>query len=85
MAAQVADVAEPKASEEEFVTWRCATCGGVAHPASGCQYTERFIVCGPCTRLAWVWLRKHINGKGARKGLLFYEYAGRREDRHGPR
>lgn len=59
------------------MTLRCATCGGVAHPATGCQYTPTFIVCGPCTREAWRWLLAHINGKGARKGLYFYEHAGR--------
>lgn len=67
--------------EEE--TLRCATCGGVAHPASGCQYTPTFIVCGPCTRQAWVWLRAHINGKGGRKGLYFYAHAGRSTDKEG--
>jgi hypothetical protein len=55
----------------------CATCGGVAHPATGCQYTETFIVCGPCTRRAWEWIRVHVNARD-RRGRYFYEAAGRR-------
>ena len=43
----------------------CAACGGAAHPASGCQYSERVLVCGPCTRRFWVWARQHMH---ARKG-----------------
>ena len=27
---------------------RCRFCHGAVHPASGCQYTETFIVCGTC-------------------------------------
>ena len=27
---------------------RCRFCHGACHPASGCQYTETFIVCGTC-------------------------------------
>lgn len=65
---------------EEFETLRCRTCGGVAHPATGCVYPPTrpggpiFIVCGPCVREAWKWLSKHINGKGARSGVFFYDH-----------
>ncbi len=58
-----------------FAVHTCRDCGGVAHPASGCQYTETWIVCGPCVRIAWAWLLRHINGKGGRSGLYFYEHA----------
>ncbi len=51
---------------EEFRSIRCATCQGVAHPATGCAYTETFIVCGPCTRQAWAWIRQFTAGKGRR-------------------
>jgi phage FluMu protein Com len=60
--------------DEEFVTIRCATCSGVAHPASGCAYTPTFIVCGPCTRAAWTWIRQHTANKGRRRGPSFYEH-----------
>lgn len=29
---------------------RCTFCHGAVHPASGCQYTETFVVCGTCIR-----------------------------------
>ncbi len=29
---------------------RCRFCLGVAHPATGCQYTPTFLVCGTCIR-----------------------------------
>lgn len=56
----------------------CATCGGPAHPATGCQYTETFITCYRCTVEAWTWLRRHINEKGLRSGISFYEHAGKK-------
>lgn len=59
--------------EPEFVTIRCRTCGGVAHPASGCAYSPTFIVCGPCVREAWRWIKGFTNQKGRRKGRSFYE------------
>ncbi len=31
-----------------MVGMRCRLCHGVAHPASGCQYTSTFLVCGTC-------------------------------------
>ena len=58
----------------------CRICGGAAHPATGCAYTATFIVCRRCTLEAWTKTRgllAHINGKGGRKGLWFYEYATR--------
>jgi len=58
----------------------CAECGGVAHPASGCQYTETFLVCGPCTRKFWKWVREHTNKmppKRARIKASFYDAAGK--------
>lgn len=53
---------------------RCSTCGGVAHPATGCQYSQNFIVCGPCTREAWQWLRQFTASKGRRRGPSFYDH-----------
>ena len=60
---------------ETFITHRCPMCGGVSHPASGCVYTPTFIVCGPCVREGWKWLLAHINGKGGRSGVFFYDHA----------
>ncbi len=39
----------------------CNFCEGVAHPATGCQYTENMIACGPCTRRFWAWFEQHSN------------------------
>lgn len=36
-------------------------CGGAAHPASGCQYTETAILCGRCVREIWIWVCKHTD------------------------
>jgi hypothetical protein len=52
----------------------CASCGGSAHPSTGCQYTERTLICRRCTVAFWAWLRQHVNGKGLRKGLCFYDH-----------
>jgi len=60
--------------EEEFRSYRCATCGGPAHPATGCQYTETFITCYSCTVEAWSWIRQHVAGKGRRRGPSFYDH-----------
>ena len=63
----------------------CASCGGAAHPATGCQYTTTTIVCGPCVRAFWAWVREHtakMKRVGDRKRrpamfVSFYEAAGR--------
>jgi len=36
----------------------CFTCGGPAHPSTGCAYNESVLVCGPCTRRFWEWFRR---------------------------
>jgi hypothetical protein len=62
----------------DFVTIYCRTCGGVAHPASGCAYSPTFVVCGPCVRDFWSWVQRHTNSKGRRKGgPNFYDHVGR--------
>lgn len=73
----MADAAVPQEAHPEFVTIYCRTCGGVAHPASGCAYTPTFIVCGPCVRDFWSWVVRHTNGKGRRKGPNFYDHVNR--------
>lgn len=62
---------------EQAPPTRCFFCGGAAHPASGCQYTRGAIACGPCVREFWAWGLQHINGKGRRNGLCFYDHVGR--------
>lgn len=61
----------------EYETIICRTCGGVAHPATGCVYSPTFIVCGPCTREAWKWIRQFTSQKGRRKGPAFYDHVNR--------
>lgn len=58
----------------ENATTKCATCDGVAHPATGCVYSPNFITCGPCVRAFWIWVVRHTNGKGRRKGPNFYDH-----------
>ena len=64
---------------EEFRTIQCRTCGGVAHPATGCAYTPTFIVCGPCTREFWAWARARFHGVGRGRGqrISFYNHVNR--------
>jgi hypothetical protein len=63
---------------------RCNFCGGPAHPATGCQYTETMISCWRCTLEAWRWIKGHTNrmarrsGRGGVPALSFYEAAGRK-------
>lgn len=63
---------------------KCSSCGGVAHPATGCQYSPTFIVCGPCVRTFWAWVKGHTNRvyragpRGVKRFVSFYEAAGRR-------
>lgn len=61
----------------EFARHTCPTCGGPSHPASGCAYTPTFIVCGPCTREAWTWIREMTASKGRRSGPAFYNHVNR--------
>ncbi|GAC1541213.1 MAG: hypothetical protein NVS3B10_05740 [Polyangiales bacterium] len=52
----------------------CFFCDGPAHPATGCQYSARALACRACTVRFWTWAKQHINGKGRRKGLSFYDH-----------
>lgn len=55
----------------------CFFCGGCAHPATGCQYTERVIACHACVVSAWSWIRQFTNSKGRRNGPSFYDHVNR--------
>jgi len=45
---------------------QCSFCEGVAHPATGCQYTPTMIACGSCTRRFWQWVGRHTAEKRLR-------------------
>lgn len=66
-----------------YRTYRCIDCGGVAHPATGCVYSENAISCWRCTLRFWEWARSHTNKKARRRAkqipteLSFYEAAGK--------
>jgi len=67
----------------QLTSIRCAACKGVAHPASGCVYGPRTVVCGPCVRAAWAWVRQHtaryvrVGPRGPRaRYISFYAAAG---------
>lgn len=61
----------------------CVSCGGCAHPATGCVYPDGSIVCGPCVRAFWAWVRVHTSqakriGSRAEKParfVYFYSHA----------
>ena len=56
----------------------CASCKGVAHPATGCAWSETTLVCGPCARSFWRWMMQHTR---ARKGKpSFYDAALDKQD-----
>ena len=65
-------------SEGECRSHWCPLCGGSSHPATGCYYSEGFVVCWRCTLELCRWLERWTREKGARSGLLFYEHAGKR-------
>lgn len=50
----------------------CAVCGGPYHPASGHAWPSDVVICGPCTRAFFAWVRMHCR---PRDGLDFYAEA----------
>jgi hypothetical protein len=74
---QTSGLAHVPSSMADFITIRCRMCDGPAHPATGCVYSPTFIVCGPCTREAWAWIRSFTASKGRRSGLAFYDHVNR--------
>lgn len=60
----------------------CPLCQGPSHPSTGSYYGPRWLVCGPCVRDFWDWLRQRMRGRPRRdsrgvRGPSFYEHAGR--------
>jgi len=51
----------------------CNFCEGVAHPASGCSYTETMIACGPCVRRFWSWFEEHSTPRPIRNRCSQFE------------
>lgn len=73
-----------EAEQASFAPCRtCASCGGSAHVASGCEYSPTMLICGRCIREAWRWIRGHtqlekrVGAKGVKgaKRVSFYEAA----------
>ena len=59
-----------KFADEEFVDLadalegpRCISCGGVAHPDTGWQVSEKAILCGPCALYFAKWYRKRMTNQ----------------------
>jgi len=42
---------------------KCASCGASAHPASGCEHSDKTIICGRCVRDTAKWTEKQTNRK----------------------
>lgn len=55
-------------------TQHCAACKGAAHPATGCQYSERVLTCRACTVRFWAWLRRIQGGKARGGCISFYDH-----------
>jgi hypothetical protein len=53
---------------------RCASCPGVAHEATGCQWSPSVLICHACAVRFWAWVRQHTK---PRKGSDFYGAATR--------
>lgn len=63
----------------------CFFCGGPAHPATGCQYSDNVVACRQCAVDFWAWFRaqQHKRERVYRdaKGRLhadFYAAAGKK-------
>lgn len=53
----------------------CASCKGSAHPATGCAWSARTLVCGPCARRFWAWMMSHTSErKRTKKGRLASDF-----------
>lgn len=66
-----------------YTVHTCPTCGGSSHPATGCAYSQTFVVCWACTLDAARWVQrwtaqKGKRGKGHVGGINFYDAAGRK-------
>ncbi len=48
---------------------RCASCPGVAHPATGHQWSPSTLICHACALRFYKWLAQHTR---PRKGSDFY-------------
>jgi hypothetical protein len=42
----------------------CFFCPGVAHPATGCQYSASVVACRDCVVKFWAWFREQQNKRG---------------------
>lgn len=54
-------------NDPDGVGMKCNFCGGPAHPATGCQYSENMISCYRCTVEAWSWVKHHTSAKAGRR------------------
>jgi hypothetical protein len=42
---------------------KCASCEGVAHPATGCAWSPSTLVCAACARRFWAWVQRHTDAR----------------------
>jgi hypothetical protein len=64
---------------------KCFFCPGVAHPSTGCQYSENVVACHSCVVEFWKWFKSHMATRGRpgrdKKGRMqadFYAAVGKR-------
>jgi hypothetical protein len=54
---------------------RCSACKGVWHPATGHRHSDKTVVCGPCARHFFGWVKTHTNRRWG--SSRFYDHATR--------
>lgn len=46
---------------------KCSSCQGVAHPATGCQWSPQTLVCHACAQRFWTWMMNHTSERPRKK------------------
>lgn len=62
---------------------RCARCSGAAHPATGAVYGQGTLICGPCERAFWTWLRGWVRPRKNKSDFYGAATKWAREQREG--
>ena len=52
---------------------RCNACKGVFHEATGHRHSDNTVLCGPCAKHFFKWVKGHTNRSWS--GVKFYEHA----------
>lgn len=55
------------AAAEHVAATKCSSCPGVAHPATGCAWSARTLMCRACATRFWTWMRAHTATRKRKK------------------